>query len=107
MRVTGWSNGTPSTTGSGYGLRTTPRDRDRWFDRAWTHITIELDGDGTVTVPLSPSFWRTCTELRSAEIGRWMLERGLAPWPNRRPPAMTLTHRGSHRFWLSQPSRPH
>jgi hypothetical protein len=27
------------------------------------------------------SFWRSCSEFRNTNIGRWLLDRGLAPWP--------------------------
>jgi hypothetical protein len=69
-----------------------------FFDRAWDQITVELDGDGWTQLPLSDSFWRTCSELRSAEIGRWLLRRRLAPWPKGRPPLVVLDHVSGNRF---------
>jgi hypothetical protein len=56
--------------GSGYGLHIRPGDRDRFFERAWRQVILDLAGQGQVVVAVSPSFWRTCTELRSVEIGR-------------------------------------
>lgn len=53
-------------------------------------------------VALSPSFWRRCSELRSAKIGLWMLENGVAPWPNRRPPRLRLEPTGEAGFRLSR-----
>ena len=35
---------------------------------------------------LKQTFWTTCPEFRSAEIGKWMDARGDKPWPHRRPP---------------------
>jgi hypothetical protein len=45
-----------------------------------------LADHGQAAVTVSPSFWRHCSELRSAEIGRWLHRNGLAPWPPGRPP---------------------
>ncbi len=42
MKVTGWSNGSPSASGAGYGLRISAADRDRYFDRSWSEVSIEL-----------------------------------------------------------------
>ena len=87
MIVTGWSNGAPnSRTGSGYGVRVRRRDRDVLFEPEWQFVTVELDRGKRVGVNVSNSFWRGCVELRSGAIGKWMIERGLAPWPKGRPP---------------------
>jgi hypothetical protein len=102
MRVSAWSNGTPTRSGAGYGLRITPLDRDRHFHREWPSADLELAGSGTTTtVQLSASFWNRCTELRSAAIGRWLIERNLAPWPAAgSPPTLTLTSLAPARFRL-------
>jgi len=97
--VTAWSNGQASASGSGYGLRIKIRDRERHFHPTWTNVVVELDGEATV-VPLSGSFWRTCNELRSTAIGQWLLRYGLAPWPHRHPPTLTLQPLGDNRFKL-------
>ena len=34
MRVKGWNNGRMVISGAGYGLRISPSDRDRFFDRS-------------------------------------------------------------------------
>ena len=44
MIVTAWSNGNPSHTGSGYGLKISEADRERFFDRSWHSVEIDLDG---------------------------------------------------------------
>lgn len=90
IRARGWHNGTPRASGSGYGIAISQRDRDEHFAHSWVAVTLELEGGPTVKVSLSPAFWHTCTELRSAEIGRWLLELGLAPWPSGRPPALDM-----------------
>lgn len=101
MIATGWSNGSPKGTGAGYGLRIRRQDRDSYFDREWPFVTVGLPEGEWVTIPLSDSFWRKCTELRSAQVGRWMLDRGLAPWPKRNPPRFALESVCDGRFRLS------
>lgn len=111
MIVTGWSNGSPSSSGAGYGLRLKRQDRDAFFKRAMRTVLIEIPGQhepAEVGVD-NDSFWRSCTELRSADIGRWMLKRGFAPWPKGHPPAFELVQKGERRFALmtvSETSRP-
>lgn len=93
MYVTAWSNGS-----GGYGFKIAEHDRDRFFDRGHPRVVLELTGQGEIVVALSPSFWRTCRELRSAQIGRWLRINGLAPWPNGRPPKVLMEHAGDDRF---------
>jgi hypothetical protein len=86
MIVTGWTDGSPSNvTGSGYGIRLSRKDRDKYFQRGWLSVTIELEGWGATKATLAPSFWRRCTELRGKVIGKWLLDHGLAPWPRGNP----------------------
>jgi hypothetical protein len=93
MQATAWKNG-----GSGYGLHIRTADRDRFFDRAWRQVVLDLTGQGPVIVTVSPSFWRRCTELRSAEIGRWLHCNGLAPWPSGIPPRVVMEQVADNRF---------
>lgn len=92
MIVTGWSMGSPNLrTGTGFGVRLSVADRDQQFCRSWHSLTVLLEGGAGIQVNISPSFWRGCSELRSKEIGRWMLDRGLAPWAQGRPPRLELS----------------
>jgi hypothetical protein len=100
VEAKGWNNGTPRATGAGYGIRISRADRNAHFEHAWRSVTFSLDGQSEVEVSLTPSFWRQCTELRGAEIGRWMIARGLAPWPAGQPPTFELTRVGDARFVL-------
>jgi hypothetical protein len=103
MQATGWNNGQARSTGAGYGLRISAGDRDQWFDRSWSHVMIALGGNSVATVRLSASFWGSCTELRSAVIGRWLLSRRLAPWQRGKPPVLTLRPISGNRFELLPP----
>lgn len=101
MIVRGWSNGSPRLSGAGYGLRLSAADRDQHFRREWTAVELHLAPYGVTNVALSASFWRTCTELRSADIGRWLIAQQLAPWPKGAPPHLNLEHLGDARFRLT------
>jgi len=100
--VTAWSNGTPSKTGAGYGVRMRKEDRDRLVQRSWGAVTIELPDGTTARANVDgDSFWRGCSELRSAGIGRWMITAGKTPWPRGLPPSFKLTLVEPGRFTLS------
>ena len=102
MIVTGWSNGNPNlATGSGYGVRIATRDRDLYLRRQWSEVAVLMESGQRVRVTLSPSFWRRCSELRSAKIGRWMLDNGVARWPKGSPPKLRLEPTGEAEFGLS------
>ena len=102
MHATGWSNGQPLPTGAGYGVRVSAHDRDQYFEYGWDHVIVGLDGD-TARVQLSKSFWRSCPELRSAAIGRWLKRNDMAPWPPGAPPDLLLQPIGHNRFDLRKP----
>jgi hypothetical protein len=104
MVVTGWHNGIPDNkTGAGYGIRIAPEDRDQYFERNWTGVTLQFDDGDSVTVDLSSSFWADYPELRSPRIGKWMLRKDLAPWTKGRPPHPTLEPLGNRTLRLSWP----
>jgi hypothetical protein len=98
IRATAWSNGSAHDSGAGYGLKISRQDRDRFFERSWSAIELQVPGQGTTTVQLSASFWRSCTELRSAAIGRWLIGNGLAPWPKGSPPVVGIQPTGERAF---------
>ena len=71
--------------GGAFGLRVREEDRHRFAGRC--EVMIILPGiDRPVTANITRSFWRKCPELRSAEIGRWLKEHCLHPWPKGQPP---------------------
>jgi len=98
MQATAWSNGSPRASGAGYGLKISRRDRDRFFDPGWSAIVLHLPGQEPVSVRLYGSFWRSCTELRSAAIGRWLRANELAPWQPGKPPVLALQQAGDRAF---------
>ena len=101
VQATGWHNGSPSYSGAGYGIRTSKADRDRYFVLGWDKVQLELPSGQRVEVSLTRSFWKTetpCAELRSAAVGRWLIEQGVAPWPKGSPPRLTLAPLGPKLF---------
>lgn len=103
MTWVAWNNGRHHASGAGYGLKIPVTDRDAFFRRDWNSVVLELPSlDGTTNVDLNvakPSFWNsTCHEVISKEIGLWLREQGLAPWPAGKPPKLRVTARGERRF---------
>lgn len=102
MIVAAWNNGKQLASGADYGLRLSAADRDRHFRREWREASVLLPGqDGPVRVALTPSFWRRCTELRHADIGRWLRATGYVPWPKGRPPTFVLEPVSGNHFQVS------
>lgn len=83
--VTGWR------WGRTWGLRVRKEGHSMFqqYRRRLDQEALVVDLPGTsalLRVQLSPLFWRSCPEVRAAEIGRWMCSRGDAPWPRGKPP---------------------
>ena len=79
--LTAWRGGT-------FGLRVRKADRCRFAGRREVVIVLPCirRPSRQLTVDITPSFWRTCPEFRSADFGRWLTEHRLCPWPFGRPP---------------------
>jgi hypothetical protein len=45
MIVTAWHNGSPRSTGAGYGLKVSRADRDKCFARTWSRVALDTGGD--------------------------------------------------------------
>lgn len=98
VKVTGWNNGQYNQTGAGYGLRLNAADRDAIFDRSWLNVALDLPNGTPAQITLSPSFWRDCPELRSAKIGKWLIEAGHRRWRQSSPPIFTLVQVSGNNF---------
>lgn len=102
MIVSGWNNGSPDDrTGTGYGIRITAQDQEKYFKKSWSLVTIEFGSEDLVNIRLSDSFWRRCSELRNQKIGRWMINNRLAPWPKGSPPNLKLEPIAEAKFRLN------
>jgi len=103
MIVAGWNNGKPDNrTGGGYGIRVRGEDRDNYFHETWTSVIVQLDNGEVVDAGLLPSFWGKTRALWGKEIGKWMLERGFAPWPKGNPPKFRFERIGDRRYRLTR-----
>jgi len=100
-----WNNGKHCQSGAGYGLKVPITDRDRYFNKNLKSVILELPVSGgfaEITLNTNKSsFWNeTCHELISQEIGRWLRNSGLAPWPSRHPPKLAVEIKSEKRFRL-------
>jgi hypothetical protein len=102
MRATGWNNGAWHKSGAGYGIKIDKNDRDHFFREAWSDVQIELPSGVITTVPISKSFWKQCSELRSQDVGLWMIRVGFAPWKTGTPPVLKLEPVGGQVFRLAR-----
>ena len=83
INLTGWQGGP-------VGFRVCAKSRTRVLEpvrRTLRQVQLELPGHfARPCCRITPTFWTTCPELRSAEIGLWMEQRGHKPWPEGNPP---------------------
>ncbi len=95
--ATAWNNGSHRPSGAGYGVKVSVADRDAHFKRQWRTVELHVpDADRPFRVNIDKgSFWNdTCRELISKEIGIWLRNSRLAPWPKGAPPKLRLCPRG-------------
>jgi hypothetical protein len=101
--VTAWRNG-PHGPNTCYGLRVALNDRAHFFRHAWDTVHLQLPNrPDAAAIPLSPSFWRSCPELRGEAIGAWLRHTGMAPWARHHPPRFVMRPTGNARFVVELP----
>jgi len=103
--VTAWNNGSPSKTGSGYGLKISINDRDNYFKKSKKSAILHLSGkSGTISINTDkPSFWSPiCRELISKDVGEWLISNKLGKWSKGNPPKLTLVSLGNNEFRLKK-----
>ena len=101
--VTAWNNGAHHSSGAGYGVKLTTKDRDAYLKREWGRVEIYLPGRANptkVNVEKDSLWGRQCRELISHEIGKWLLATGMAPWPRGLPPKFRFVARSERAFEL-------
>ena len=83
-----WNNGSHHPSGAGYGLKIRLEDRERFFNRNWQTVVLNLSGyERPIEVNVAKaSYWnRTCGELISRDIGIWLQRNNRDRWLHRQP----------------------
>ena len=88
-------------TGAGFGIRIPIAARNETFDKSWKDVELSIDGK-TCCVAITGGFWRDCPELRSKEIGLWLIRKKLSSRPKRKPHAVSMKHLEGNRFEVSK-----
>lgn len=97
MEVSAWSSGSGT-----FGIRVGTPNREQYFNRSWTEIKVEIDGD-THRFSLTSGFWNKCPEFRdtgSEVIQEWLQRHYTIKWPKGYPPRFQLLSLGAARFRL-------
>ena len=103
MVVTAWNNGKYFPDGTGYGLRINIQDRDKFINRSWEYLLVDLEGkEKPISLNIQKKgLWNgSCRELISKEIGVWLLKKKFAPWKKGNPPKFNLVSVESNHFRL-------
>jgi hypothetical protein len=98
MEARAWRGGNDKT----YGIRVGVSNRDRFFDRSWTEIEVEIDSK-THRFNLTPGFWRDCPEFRDRGtpiLREWLRTHRTLDWEKGHPPSVSLIPAGANRFRL-------
>ncbi|MGC8775307.1 MAG: hypothetical protein ACP5R6_08645 [Chlorobaculum sp.] len=96
-----WTNGNQNhITGSGFGIRIPIEPYQKIFRRNWKHVVLIIDNN-EVHVSITESFWRKCHEIRSKEIGLWLIKYSRNKWPEGLPPEILVKYEGENRFTLN------
>ena len=108
MIVKAWNGG---NNRAGYGIRIYRRDREQYFREEWKDIQIRIAGGHEFICSLAPSFWGTCSEIRSIAFRELFAEMGCIKktrtgweriWKKRKPPKFYLTPTSGRHFTLKK-----
>lgn len=97
MEVSAWSSG-----GGTFGIRVGLPNRNTYFDRSWSEIEVEIDGQ-FYRFALTPGFWKQCPEFRDSGgtvIRDWLQQHHMLDWPTGEPPRFQLLSLRDGRFRL-------
>ena len=98
MQASAWKGGGGYT----YGIRVGSANRDSFFDKSWTEIEVEIDGQAH-RFTLTPGFWNKCPEFRdsgASVIRDWLRQNHTLDWLKGKPPQVELIPLGGNRFRL-------
>jgi len=101
FETTVWTNGKPNTnTGSGYGINIPLKIRRSIFQESWDSIELDLDGS-IIHIPLTNAFWNKCNEVRSPEIGKWLIKNNANTWRKGKPTKVEIIQIDGNQFKAS------
>jgi len=102
MKASAWRGG--STASPTYGIRVGVSNRDRFFEKGWSEIEVEIDGQFN-PFALTPGFWNKCPEFRDRGrpiIREWLRRNYGRDWIKGAPPKMELIPLEGNRFRLER-----
>ncbi len=101
FETTIWTNGKPNTsTGSGYGINIPLKIRESIFQDSWDSIELNLDGS-IINIPLTNAFWNKCNEVRSSDIGKWLIKNNANTWAKGKPTKVEIIQVDGNQFKAS------
>jgi hypothetical protein len=70
MEWTAWNNGSFHSSGAGYGFKVPIDDRDRFFERSWGSVVVELplNNEFIEVIMNCPAASRGVSELKQLEL---------------------------------------
>lgn len=97
-----WKNGSQNhITGAGFGIKIPLGIRSSIFKKAWKNVILVMD-ENEYEVEITPGFWNKCSEIRSKEIGKWLIKHDIDRWHRGHPPRIKIEHQGGNRFEVSK-----
>lgn len=99
--VSGWKNGGADAKHRTWGLRLGKKLRHEIFVGKPPMVRLRLPDGTEWDAAITPSFWRSCPEIRHRAIGAWLKTRNLNAWPRGNPPRFVLRRVGENHFSLA------
>ena len=98
FKTTVWAGSNPDKiTGSGYGINIPMKIRNKLFQKQWESVDIDLDGT-VFNIPITDAFWRHCNEVRSKNIGKWLVKNNAHVWIKGNPTKLLIEHIRENKF---------
>jgi hypothetical protein len=98
FKTTVWSVGKVCDgTGSGYGINIPKRIIDEFFQKHWQNLELILGGS-VICVSITPAFWSQCNEVRSPQIGLWLIKNGVHEWVKGTPTKLRISEEHGRKF---------
>lgn len=101
MFVNTWNNGSYKESSTGYGVKISTTNREKFFDKSWKSVVVSISNPkNSIEIAIKDTFWTTCSELRSERIGKYIIENRLGKWEKGKPNKLLLFPQNDNRFVL-------